>query len=46
MFGPAGGPPDTYWQPFLGDHFSLAPRDIADLSCEQLMACIDYLEGD
>ena len=45
MFGkPLGERPESYWQPFLGDWFSLRPSDIGEMTPVQLMGCVQYTE--
>lgn len=36
--------PELYWQPFLGDWFSLRPVDLGDLRPQDLVRCIDHAQ--
>jgi hypothetical protein len=39
---PPGHRPESYWQPWLGDHCGIRPPDVADLTARQLMDCYEY----
>lgn len=46
VFGAVGEEPRSYWQPWLGDWFSLRPADMADMTPGQLSACHKHTQRD